>query len=125
MNAPPPLIEMLGARWVTEAPVVALAWDFAGLNAGFALGDGTVALAAGEWPGGPALKPRQSGGVEFVQAREPPAPVARFSVHDGTCLALAADPEGGFLSGGDDGRLVHLKPDGTSNVLVDMHGEWI
>ena len=125
MNAPPPLIELLGARWVTEAPVVALAWDVAGFHAGFALGDGTVALATGEWPGGPALKPRQSGGVEFVQAREPPAPVARFSVHDGTCLALAADPEGGFLSGGDDGRLVHLKVDGTSEVLVDVDGEWI
>lgn len=61
MNAPPPLIELLGARWVTEAPVVALAWDVSGLHTGFALGDGTVALATGEWPGGPALKPRQSG----------------------------------------------------------------
>jgi len=125
MNAPPPLIELLGARWVTDAPVVALAWDVAGRNAGFALGDGTVALATGEWTGGPAIKPRESGGVEFVQGREPPAPVARFSVHEGTCLALAADPEGGFLSGGDDGRLVHLTVDGTSEVLVDIDGEWI
>ena len=125
MNAPPPLIELLGARWVTEAPVVALAWDATGRHAGFALGDGSVALAASEWPGGPALKPRQSGGVDFVPAREPPLPVARFSVHDGTCLALAADPEGGFLSGGDDGRLVHLKVDGASEVLVDVDGEWI
>jgi len=53
MNAPPPLIELLGARWVTEAPVVAVAWDAAGLNAGFALGDGTLALAVAEWRGGP------------------------------------------------------------------------
>jgi WD40 repeat protein len=125
MNAPPPLIELLGARWVTEAPVVGVAWDVAGLNAGFALGDGTLALAVAEWRGGPGLKPRQGGGVEFVQAQEPAAPLARFSVHDGTCLALAADPEGGFLSGGDDGRLVHLNVDGASEVLVDADGEWI
>jgi WD40 repeat protein len=125
MNAPLPLIELLGVRSMTEAPVVALAWDVAGRTAGFALGDGTVALAAGEWPGGPALKPRPTGGVEFVPAREPPAPVARFAVHDGTCLTLAADPEGGFLSGGDDGRLVHLSADGASEMLVDTGGEWI
>jgi WD40 repeat protein len=125
MNAPPPLIELLGARWVTEAPVVAVAWDAAGLNAGFALGDGTLALAVAEWRGGPGLKPRQGGGVEFVQPQEPAAPLARFSVHEGTCLALAADPEGGFLSGGDDGRLVHLNVDGASEVLVDADGEWI
>jgi WD40 repeat protein len=125
MNTPPPLIDMLGARWVAEAPVVALAWDTAGRHAGFALGDGTLALAAGEWRGGPGLKPRQGGGVEFVQPTEPPAPLARFSMHDGSCLALAADPEGGFLSGGDDGRLVHLNVDGTSEMLVDTAGEWI
>jgi WD40 repeat protein len=125
MNAPSPLIELLGARWVAEAPVVAVAWDAAAQSAGFALGDGTVALAAGKWEAGPQLKPRQGGGVEFVQAREPPVPLARFSVHEGACLALAADPEGGFLSGGDDGRLVHLNGDGTSEVLVDVDGEWV
>ncbi|WP_438391258.1 WD40 repeat domain-containing protein [Caballeronia sp. DA-9] len=125
MNAPLPLIELLGARSVTDAAVVAIAWDFAGSHAGFALGDGTVAFTAAAWPGGPLVRPRQGGGVEFVPAREPPTPVTRFSVHDGTCLALAADPEGGFLSGGDDGRLVHLNVDGTIEVLIDSAGEWI
>lgn len=125
MNAPAPLIDLLGARWVTEAAVIALAWDAAGSYAGFALGDGTLALATGTWEGGPRLKPRESGGVEFVQAQAPPTPLARFSVHEDTCLALAADPAGGFLSGGDDGRLVHLNVDGASEVLVDTAGEWI
>jgi WD40 repeat protein len=125
MNVPPPLIELLGARWATDAPVVAVVWDAAGLSAGFALGDGTLVLATGKWDGGPQLRPRQSGGVEFVQAQEPPVPLARYSVHEGTCLGLAADPAGGFLSGGDDGRLVHLNVDGTSEVLVDSPGDWI
>jgi len=125
MNAPPPLIELLGARWVAEAPVVAAVWDVTGLYAGFALGDGTLALATGTWEGGPRLTPRESGGVEFVQAQAPPTPLACFSVHEGTCLGLAADPAGGFLSGGDDGRLVHLNVDGASEVLADLAGEWI
>lgn len=125
MNAPPCLIELLGARWVTDAPVAALAWDSAGRHVGFALGDGTLAIAASEWAGGPQLKPREAGGVDFVQAREPPTPLARLAVHDGACLALAADPEGGFLSGGDDGRLVHSMPDGASELLADHNGEWI
>src|ERR1700756_5878953 len=113
MNAPAPLIELLGARWMGDAAVVAAVWDAGGLCAGFALGDGTLALAAGTWEGGPRLKAREGGGVEFVQALAPPTPLARFSVHEGTCLGLAADPAGGFLSGADDGRLVHLNVDGA------------
>lgn len=125
MNAPHFLIDLLGARWQSDAPVVDVVWDTSGQCAGFALGDGTLALATGVWHGGPRLKPRESGGVEFVQAQVPPAPLARFSVHEGTCLALAADPGGGFLSGGDDGRLVHLRLDGTSELIAHETGVWI
>ncbi|MPW05347.1 WD40 repeat domain-containing protein [Paraburkholderia sp. CNPSo 3155] len=126
MNAPHVLIDLLGARWETDASVVEVVWDDSGQCAGFALGDGTLALATGVWEGGPRLKPRESGGgVEFVQAQAPPAPLARFSVHEGTCLALAADPAGGFLSGGDDGRLVHLRLDGTSALVAHEVGAWI
>lgn len=125
MNAPPVLIELLGACWVTDASVVEVAWDTAGQSAGFALGDGTLALASRVWDGGPRLKPRASGGVEFVQALAPPAPLARYSAHEGTCLALAADPSGGFLSASDDGRLVHLRLDGTSELIVHEDGAWI
>jgi WD40 repeat protein len=125
MNAPSVLIELLGACWVTDAPVVDVVWDTTGLSAAFALGDGTLALATGVWDGGPRLRPRESGGVELVQAQAPPAPLARFSVHEGTCLALAADPVGGFVSGGDDGRLVHLRVDGTSELVAHEAGAWI
>jgi WD40 repeat protein len=125
MNAPPLLLDLLGARWITQAPVVSVAWDRTGQYAGFALGDGTLALAVARWQGGPTLMPREGGGVEFVPAWGAPTPLSRFALHGGTCLALAPDPEGGFLSGGDDGRLVHLNVDGTSEVLVDAPGEWV
>ncbi|HKR45753.1 MAG TPA: WD40 repeat domain-containing protein [Paraburkholderia sp.] len=125
MNAPHVLIDLLGACWEVGAPVVEIVWDTSGQCAGFALGDGTLALATGVWEHGPRLKPREGGGVEFVQAQEPPAPLARFSVHAGTCLALAADPAGGFLSGGDDGRLVHLHLDGASELVAQEAGAWI
>ncbi|MHB9841496.1 WD40 repeat domain-containing protein [Paraburkholderia terrae] len=125
MNAPHVLIDLLGACWVTDACVVDAVWDRSGQCAGFALGDGTLALATGVWEGGPRLNPRESGGVEFVQAQAPPAPLARFSVHEGTCLALSADAAGGFLSGGDDGRLVHLRLDGTSELVAHEADAWM
>src|ERR1700687_4426987 len=124
MNVPRPLIELLGARWVTDAPVVAVVWDAAGLCAGFALGDGTLVLATGKWDGGPQLRPRQSGGVEFVQAQEPPAPLARYSVHEGTCLGLAAGPAGGFLRGGGGGPLAH-RGVGGGGAGVGLPGTWL
>ena len=73
MNAPPALIDLLGARWVSDAPVVAVVWDASSERAAFALGDGTLALAHGTWEGGPQLVPRERGGVEFKQAQFPPA----------------------------------------------------
>ncbi len=107
-------------------PLSRVAWDAAGLHApDLRWATERSRSRPVRWHGGPRSNRAQGGGVEFVQAQEPPAPLARFSVHEGTCLALAADPEGGFLSGGDDGRLVHLNVDGTSEVLVDAGGEWI
>lgn len=50
-------------------------------QAAFALGDGTVRL-------GPEFTPIQA--------------------HDGAVLSLASHPLGGFCSGGDDGRLMHI-----------------
>jgi hypothetical protein len=118
-------VELLGARWVAEASVIEVVWDTSGQWAGFALGDGTLALATGVWDGGPRLKLREGGSVEFQQAQAPPAPLARFSVHENTCLALATDPAGGFLSAGDDGRLVHLRLDGSSELIAHEDGAWI
>jgi WD40 repeat protein len=125
MNAPTPLADLLGARWLADAPVLDAVWSAAGECAGFALGDGTLALAAGEWDDGPQLKPHAAQGIELIPARAPPPPVTRFAVHHGVCLSLANDPDGGFLSAGDDGRLVQLAIDGSSNVLAELPGQWI
>ena len=41
-------------------------------------------------------------------------------------LALVGDPAGdGFVSGGDDGRLLRIGPDGTATELANQKGKWI
>ena len=41
-------------------------------------------------------------------------------------LALVADPAGdGFVSGGDDGRLLRIAADGTATELANQKGKWI
>lgn len=111
-----PLIEWLGARWALGAPVVGAAWD--GAVAGFGLRDGTIALASPHWEDGPRLVPRDGGGTELHPAKTPPPPVIRAMAHRGACLAIAADHAGGFLSGGDDGRLVLTTADGEARELL-------
>ena len=124
MNAPRPLIELLGARWELGAPVVGAAWDGGGEVVAFGLGDGTVALARRAWEGGPRVQPREGGGTELVPARAPPPPVSRASVHAGACLGLVADGDGGFLSGGDDGRLALTDCDGGVAEVARFEGKW-
>lgn len=122
----PPLLDMLGVSWNLEAPVVDLAWDYSGNSMAFALGDGSLAVALGSWQRGPSLQPRPGGGgVSLVEAQEPPAPPRIAIVHEGSCLALAADPAGGFLSGGDDGRVVHMPLSGVGSVLAHLPDSWI
>ena len=122
MSVPPPLIDLLGTRWTLEAPVVGVAFD--GNVAGFGLGDGTLALAPSDWEGGPELRPREGGGMEVVPAVSPAPPMTTLSVHEGACLMLAADPNGGFLSGGDDGRLAHVAADGAVEEMASFPGHW-
>ncbi|WP_225771048.1 WD40 repeat domain-containing protein [Inquilinus sp. Marseille-Q2685] len=98
---PRALAEEKGTVWAWPAPVVAAAFDAAG-HLAFGLGDGTVRLAS---PGAP----------------EPPAVTA----HRGAVLALAADVGDGFLSGGDDGRLVRTAPDGAIAEIAAVPGRWI
>lgn len=83
------------------AHVSAIAFDRAGTLAAFALGDGSVAVidAAGE-----------------------PHTVA---AHKGAALSLAMHPAGGFLSGGDDGRLVHVAADGSVSEVAAFKGKWV
>ncbi|OWJ65903.1 WD40 repeat domain-containing protein [Inquilinus limosus] len=98
---PKALAEEKGIVWAWPAPVVAAAFDAAGYLA-FGLGDGTIRLAL-------------PGGAEAVTV---PA-------HRGAVLALAPDAAGGFLSGGDDGRLLRVAPDGTLVEITAESGRWI
>jgi WD40 repeat protein len=118
LDAPRPLMDLLGARWMVGARASTVAWDAGGQLAAFGLSDGTLAVARLAWDGGPTVRPREGGGVELVPPGAPPPPVARIPVHDGACLALAADPDGGFLSGGSDGQLARVQPDGTIDTLA-------
>jgi hypothetical protein len=108
MMRPQPLLEVLGGRWSLGVPVVAAAWD-ADL-AGFALGDGSVALARAEWDGGPAIAPRRGGGLE-LRPGVPPPPLARQSVQGDSCLALSARPGHGFVTGGGNATLTRVSAD--------------
>lgn len=83
-----------GSETEFGAAVLSAVFSDAGLLAA-SLGDGTVQLVAPE------------GDVRSVQ------------VHDGAPLCLALDIDGeGFVTGGDDGRLVRSSPDGTTTELL-------
>lgn len=80
-----------------DAYVTAAHFDRSG-NAGFALGDGTVRYGDG----------------------------AVVEAHDGASLTAVVHPGGqGLVSGGDDGRLVWAKPDGSVEALAEVRGKWI
>lgn len=125
-TAAPALLAVMGTSWSTDAPVVAVAWDVDGNSAAFALGNGHVLAADTQWPQGPRVQPRPGGGVTVVPAGEPAAEPVRAACHQGSCLALAAHPQGGFVSGGDDGLVVHL-PRSAPPVVLERHEatEWI
>lgn len=95
------------ARTVTaDAPVAACAFSRDGTTAAFALGDGAVRLLP----------------ADIAAA----APDAMPPVHGGAVLALVADPAGdGFVSGGDDGRLLRLGLDGAASELFNQKGKWV
>ena len=123
MNAPP-LLNALGASWNLSVPVVAAAWDADGQSVGFALGDGHFAVADARWPDGPRVEPRPGGGVSLVAAATAAARPVRVACHQGTCLCLAADARGGFLTGGDDGRIVLVQRVGDPAVVSLRAGAW-
>ena len=74
--------------------------------AAFALGDGRVRLLPAD-----------------INAAETPA---ADPLHGGAVLALVGDPAGdGFVSGGDDGRLLRIGRDGAATELANHKGKWV
>jgi WD40 repeat protein len=97
------LLDTRGTTYAFDAFVVAAAFDTESRRAAFGLGDGTVRIVAMD-------KPNSAIVVE---------------AHAGACLALCADAKpGGFLSGGDDGLLRRVAPDGAS-TLAAWPGKWV
>lgn len=125
MTAPQSLLALLGASWQSEVPVVALAWGAEDATVAFAQGDGHIAVARAQWIGGPRAERKEGGGVTIVPAEAPPEPPVRAQHHQGSCLCIAADAAGGFVTGGDDGRVVHLPRVGNPLVLAHEPGAWI
>jgi hypothetical protein len=58
--------------------------------------------------------------VELVPASAPAPPAARVPAHRGACLAVAPDPDGGFLTGGSDGRVVRVLPDAEVRAIAHL-----
>jgi len=93
---------LLQSRGTSEdfgAWVVGVAFGREGRSAAFSLGDGTLRLA-------------ESGNAA--------AGFRKLEAHDGACLSLAPDIADGFLSGGDDGKLLRVAPDGSTAELADF-----
>ncbi len=91
------LLNQRGRTAQFGAYVTAVAFDAKGLP-GFALGDGTLRLGPDH---------------------------TAIAAHDGAAMSLAAHPEGGFITGGDDGRLVLAKPDGSVRELKKFGSKWV
>jgi WD40 repeat protein len=102
--APRSLLDSRGISFELDAFVVSAVFDRAGTQAAFALGDGTLRVAA----------------------LAAPRTLQSFAAHDGAVLALAADARaGGFVSGGDDGRFVRVSADGEVTQIGAFGGKWV
>jgi hypothetical protein len=96
------LLRSRGTQQNLDAFVVAAAFDGAGRQAAFALGDGRVMLAS------------------------PAEPWQTVAAHEGAVLALAADcTPSGFVSGGDDGALRRIGPDGATGDIARFGMKWV
>ncbi len=83
----------------TDAPVAACAFSRDGSRVAFGLGDGGLRLLPED---------------------------KTVAAHSGAVLSLVADPVGdGFISSGDDGRLLRIAADGGMTELANQKGKWI
>ncbi len=98
------LLDSRGLSRDLGAWVVGLAFGRDGASCGFGLGDGTVRIA---------------------RVAAPAEDWTTAEAHGGACLAFCADARTGFLSGGDDGRLVQVTPDGTPTEIAKFGSRWI
>ena len=90
----------------SDAPVAACAFSRDGATVAFGMGDGQVRLMPAD--------ARQDAGAGTA------------SLHKGAVLSLIGDPSGdGFVSGGDDGRLLRITADGSSTEISHQRGKWI
>jgi WD40 repeat protein len=88
--------------WSFDAFVVGIAVSEDGKTFAVALGDGTLRL--------------------ITDPHEP----RTVEAHNGACLSLVTDIDGkGFLTGGDDGKLVRTDISGAAAVLAEHKGKWI
>ncbi len=96
------LDQLLNARGSTAelgAQVTAACFGTSGAQAAFALGDGTIRLSQ-SWASIPA--------------------------HSGAVLAFASHPtNGGFCSGGDDGKLLAISPNGDTQEIANFGSKWV
>jgi WD40 repeat protein len=95
------LFSEIGTETDCRAPVTAVLW--AGKLAAYASGDGAIQFRTSVFDDGGMLE-----------------------AHRGAVLCAAVDPAGlGIVSGGDDGRLVLSRPNGSTEVLAEAGGKWI
>lgn len=98
------LLEARGTSRELGAWVVGLAFGRDG-SLGFGLGDGTLHIA---------------------DPRAPEQAWRSVAAHDGAVLSLAADAKDGFLTGGDDGRLLRTAPDGEVTGIASLGAmKWV
>ena len=98
------LLDERGTGHELGAWVVSAAFGRDG-SLGFGLGDGTLHIA---------------------NPRDLTSPWHKVEAHDGACLAMVADCKDGYLSGGDDGRLLRVAPDGTVNEIANLGAmKWV
>jgi WD40 repeat protein len=94
------LVDVHGAVANLNEPVIACA--FLGPRAAFALGDGSVHVMAPD-------------GAMTVAA----------GLHDGAMLCATLGPFGDLITGGDDGKLMRVRPDGAASRIADCSPAWI
>ncbi len=98
------LLDRTGSRWSFDAYVVSACFNSSGTHGAFALGSGEIQLF-------PVQRPSER---------------TAWPLHKGSSLSFVRAPgDDGFLSGGDDGRLVYLAPDGDSTTLLIRSSRWV